>query len=115
MTAVVTSVSIRGAARYRAWCDTCTDGLERTKRPPVKAWADDHNRIYHPAPGQPDSNPRTEARFTVQDTPEWDHPRFGSVQILTRRGNFTSVEQMTWAEALDLQRHLNHYLKGGKK
>lgn len=115
VTAVITTISIRGAARYRAECEKCMDGRERAKRAPVKAWADEHNRTYHPAPGAPDSDPGWGAYIQVMDTPERDNPASGSVQIRTSRNNTTNIQQMTRADALDLQRALTHYLKAGTK
>jgi hypothetical protein len=100
---------------YRAWCEPCIDGRTKSSRTAVQAWADDHNRTHHPAPGEPDSKPGWPAHITVQDTPERDNPETGSVQVLIRRNSTTDVKQLTRAEALDLQRHLNWYLKQGAK
>lgn len=108
MTAVVTP---DGDRRWRANCVDCFDAFSRANRATVQRWADDHNRTYHAAPGQPDSDPRDPALISVDAAPARDRPGTASVQIRFRRGNTTDVIQITRAEALDLQRHLNHYLK----
>lgn len=111
MTATVTRTD---TGRYRAWCVPCMDGLERASRSGLRGWADRHNRIHHPAPHEPDGN-APDTFVTVGDTPDWAVPADGSVTIQVRQSaTSTRHIQLSLADAMDLQRHLNYYLKGKK-